>query len=107
VNGSAIFGRPGSPKPASGELTGWHDGVEFEIDPDTDPSLVGEHTVVKARRMEANFGGNGSLEKGGDGGVTISKEYAVPEKLPDSTHVYYGRLGASKWNGWTPAKRPA
>jgi hypothetical protein len=108
ARGGAMFGRPGSPKAAGkDELTGWHDDVEYVIDPDTDPALVGEHTIIKATRMEANFGGHGTLKKGGDGGVTISKEYAVPEKLAESTHVYYGRLGASRWNGWTAAKKPA
>jgi hypothetical protein len=122
VKGAAFFGRPGSPKPvAKEELKDWHTGIEFTLEPDTDPALVGEYDPISARRIEANTAGYDTLEKGpvhddegnkigggdGDGGVLISKhEYEIPEKLTQGTHVYYARLGSSRWNGWSPAKKP-
>jgi hypothetical protein len=107
-----MFGQKGSPKPVNGELTGWQEGVDFVIDKDTLPSLVGEHTVTKAARIEANIAGAGTLassKSGGDGGVQITSEQDVPDKGRSSYTgyvVYYGRLGTSPWNGWTPAKKP-
>jgi hypothetical protein len=114
VRGSAMFGKPGSPAPArGGPLDGWHDDIEFVLDRDTQPGLVGPHTVLAAQRIEANVAGAGTLlsrASGGDGGVQITREQAVPDHgLSSYTGyvVYYGRLGTSPWSGWTPAQRPA
>ena len=107
-----------------GALSGWHDGVEFDITADTDPATVGEHTVLSAQRIEANIGGamedkksdgGGAQDKkgrylGGDGGVQITGEKAVPDAGLSSYSgyvVFYGRLSSSRWAAWTPAKPPA
>jgi hypothetical protein len=121
AKGSAMFGLDRSPRPTSGTLTGWHDGVEFTIDKDTDPALVGEHVVEKASRIEANIAGarsgsqkqsdaNGKGDTGGDGGVGISKDMAVPDADGPSHYyhyvVFYGRLTDNPWTHWKPAKAP-
>jgi hypothetical protein len=93
-----IFGRQGSPKPTGAALEGWHENVEFIIDKDTLPSLVGAHTVLKAARIEANTAGAGGLAGGGDGGVQITDEVGVPDtgwKSYTRYVLYYGRLGTS------------
>jgi hypothetical protein len=113
VVGNAIFGQDGSPKPSGGALTGWHEGVEFVIDKDTRPALVGEHNPPsQAARIEANVAGAGTLTKskqGGDGGVQVTGEHLVPDpgsKSYTDYVVYYGRLGTSPWSTWTKATKP-
>ena len=124
VKGAALFGQPGSPKPVSGELTGWHEDVEYVIAHDTDPATVGAHTVLKAQKLEANWGksmedketdGGGARDaKGnflaGDGGVQITGAQSTKGEAAatdDSNGVFYGRLASSPWATWTPARRPA
>jgi hypothetical protein len=110
ARGSALFGKAGSPRPSGpGTLAGWHDDVAFTIDKDTNPALVGPHTVLTARRIEANLPGAGTLPSSGDGGVQITREQAVPDlgRGRSGFVVYYGRLGTSPWTGWKPAVKPA
>ena len=124
VKGAALFGQPGSPRPASGELSGWHDDVEYVIAHDTDPATVGAHTVLKAQKLEANWGksmedketdGGGARDaKGnylaGDGGVQITGAQSTKGEeaaTDDSNGVFYGRLATSPWASWTPARPPA
>jgi hypothetical protein len=112
AQGSAIFGQKGSPKSTGVALEGWQENIEFIIDKDTLPSLVGTHKVLKATRIEANIAGAGNLagsKAGGDGGVQITGESSVPDpgsKIYTGYVVYYGRLGTSPWNGWRPATKP-
>lgn len=100
--GSAVFGKPGSPEPVDGvKRAGWQGRVLFVIDKDTDPSLVGEHEVKSAMRLEANVATAGDADgnpMGGDGGVQLTGYRPVPdtEKGTDH-HVFVGRLGTSKW----------
>ena len=104
VTGGAYFGQPGSPVPAQAGLTGWHADVKYTITNDTDPALVGMHTVLKAARLEANVP-ESMRDKAGDsnsdGGVQITAPQRVGEGL-----VFYGRLGSSKWINWQPATAP-
>jgi hypothetical protein len=112
--GSAMFGRRGSPTAAATGVTGWQT-TTFTIDRDTDPRLVGEHRVIGAKRVEANtkgsLGGDGRDAADRDGGVHLTRDLQVPDKgtalgYVDYT-VYYGRLGASPWDGWRAAQPPA
>ena len=110
AHGSAMFGKPGSPRPTQGGLTGWHDDVNFVIDKDTEPALVGEHVVVSERRIEANVAGAPGLASkraGGDGGVHLTRDKPVPETGGSESGyaLYYGRLGSSRWYNWTPASK--
>jgi hypothetical protein len=114
ARGAAMFGQPGSPVPTNEGLKGWHTGVEFVMDKDTDPSLVGVHNVVKASRIEANKAGAGTLEStkknpSADGGVQITREVTVPDvdaKKVDYA-VFFGRLSTSPWANWKPASAPS
>lgn len=124
VKGAALFGQPGSPKPVTGELSGWHEDVEYVIAHDTDPATVGAHTMLKAQKLEANWGksmedketdGGGARDaKGnflaGDGGVQITGAQSTKGEAAatdDGNGVFYGRLASSPWATWTPARRPA
>lgn len=124
VRGAAMFGQKGSPKTEDAGASGWKEDVEYVIDADTDPALVGAHTVLSATRLEANIGGamedketdgGGAKDKkgrfiAGDGGVQITGEKKVPDAGLSSYSdyvVFYGRLSASRWASWTPAQRPA
>jgi len=121
AHGNAILGEERSPTPVAGAAAaGWSEGVEFVIDKDTDPALVGEHTVVAATRIEANLESSmvpeqkakadkkGEKPKPGDGGVQITGERPVPAtgKASEGLVVFYGRLGSSPWERWTKATRP-
>lgn len=120
ATGSAIFGQEGSPRCITDESAkGWRDNVELVIDKDTNPALVGEHTITKARRIEANIEGamvdeqKAKAEKGkkapaGDGGVQITGDVDVPAKGGKSEDlvVFYGRLASSPWMTWTKATKP-
>lgn len=78
--------------------------MKYTITNDTDPALVGMHTVLKAARLEANVP-ESMRDKAGDsnsdGGVQITAPQRVGEGL-----VFYGRLGSSKWINWQPATAP-
>ena len=82
----------------------WVEGVELELDKDTNPALVGAITSVKgAQLIEAQesgaMGGNGGVRltaAGGDSGKGLISER-------DGTRTYYARLWESAWARWTPA----
>ena len=111
ARGDAILGEERSPRAvADGAPAGWNEGVEYVIEKDTDPALVGEHTVLAATRIEANVEGmmvpeqkakaeNGKKPPPGDGGVQISGEHPVlsAKQRKDGMVVFYGRLGSSPW----------
>ena len=118
AKGSAMFGKDGSPEPLDdATAAGWKDSMTFRITKDTDPSLVGEHVVVSATRIEANIEGAFAAQSGaakkpapkGDGGVQITGERPVPDvnKLHAGCVVFYGRLGSSRWAQWTKATKPS
>lgn len=118
VRGAAMFGKPGSPKPLSGELEGWQTNVEFTIDDATDPTLVGDIVVTAAERIEANVAGAGSQgtregkdqDQTNNGGVGVSGFVAVPDTAGPKRYknfvAFYARLSASKWAAWKPATPP-
>lgn len=100
ARGTAALGQDGSPT-SDESGTGWKHGVEFVIDKDTKPALVGKHEVVAARRLEANR--EGAMEtkaKGSDGGVQLTSEKPVPAPRAKDEQVFVGRLASSPWSGW-------
>jgi hypothetical protein len=112
ASGRALFGHKHSPKPVAGNLEGWHDeNVKFTITRETDPRLVGEHTVTAAVRVEAQDERafkNKAADKNNDGGVQVTTPQPVPDSNPNGYKnylVFYGRLGTSPWNGWTAATK--
>lgn len=105
AKGAAMFGQAGSPEPVTGTLEGWHTDVEFIITKETSPALVGMHTFVREKRLEANIRST-FADKTGDGGVQITKEEDHKEDGFDS-QCFYGRLASSPWTGWVAATAPA
>lgn len=109
AEGEALFGKPGSPESVNGKV-GWQTDL-FVITPTTDPRLVGEHTVKAAKRVEAQDESVVADQKGdtgGDGGVQVTGWKAAPDaglKKYTGYVVFYGRLGTSRWNGWTKATK--
>jgi hypothetical protein len=111
AQGSALFGKDGSPEPEGAKLDGWHADVKFFIKPKTNPRLVGPHVVTFSKRVEAQDEGVVHDKKGDtnkDGGVQVTNWNAVPDTNPNKYTgyvVFYGRLSASAWSGWSPATK--
>ena len=103
--GAAIFGLSGSPTlvgavtPLTGTAMGTDTPVSFIIDENTDPSLVGAHTVDKVEQLGAHLSGTNSEGETESAGVYTKKA----KSLDDYNKAYLGRLNESPWANWTAA----
>lgn len=103
--GAAIFGQPGSPTPigfeapAGGGAMGVGAPVQFKIDENTDPKLVGAHTVTKVEMLGCHLAGTDSEGAKNDPGVYTKAAHG----LGNYHRLFAGRLNSSAWSNFTPA----
>lgn len=104
VRGSAVFGLPGSPTlegdapAAPGTAMGVEAPVDFILDENTLPSLVGRHEVISVEKLGANLAGTGADGQRHEAGVYTS----AASNLAHYHKAYIGRLNSSRWLAWFP-----